>query len=166
MSRAVRKYVDFHQQEPVKIGRFHPDLERVLRVGTATWVGVAENVFYRSDKLNPTTLEDEGWIDYIHDHDRDVHTYRLDAAAGELGPERKIPAFIRNTHELTWLGFCLGFDYEGHDGKRVGARGKKPLPDLFCTPNGKALLVIQSKRTLLALMWGGRLGVEPRGIVH
>lgn len=166
MTRAIRKYFDFHQQEPVKIGQFHADLERRLREGRAVLVGAAVHVLYRSDKLNPTTLEDEGWIDYIHDHDRGVNTYRADRGAGELGPERSVPAFIRNASELTWLGFCLGFAYKDHDGKEVEAKGKRPLPDLFCTPNGKALLVIQNKRTLLALMWGGRLGVEPRGIVH
>ncbi len=166
MSRAIKKYLDFHQQEPVKIGTFHPDLERRLRDARVTLVGDAVHVLYRSDKLNPTTLEDEGWIDYIHDHDRGVHVYRADSAAAQLGPQRTLPAYVRDCSELTWLGFCLGFEYKDHDGKNVDAKGKKPLPDLFCTSNGKALLVIQGKRSLLACIWGGKLGVEPRGIVH
>lgn len=166
MSRAVKKYLDFHQQEPVKIGTFHPELERRLRDGTVYDVGDAVNVLYKSDKLNPTTLEDEGWIDYIHDHGKGVRVYRADRAASQLGNESVLPAFIRNCSELTWLGYNLGFEYTAHDGKNVTAKGKQPLPDLFCTPNGRALLVIQNKRTLLAVIRGGRLGVEPRGIVN
>jgi hypothetical protein len=31
--------------------------------------------------------------------------------------------------------------------------------------DGKALVVVQGKRKVLALIWGGKLDVEPRGIV-
>lgn len=165
MSRAIKKYLDFHQQEPVKVGTFHRDLEHRLRDGRVFEVGPAIHVLYRSDKLNPETLEDEGWIDYIHDHKGGVRVYRADRAAAELGPERIVPAYVRNATELTWLGYCLGFAYEGDD-REVNAKGKHPLPELFCTPNGRALLVIQGKRSLLAVIWGGKLGVEPRGIVN
>lgn len=161
MSRAIKKYLDFHQQEPVKIGTMNVRIPE-----TAILVGPAVHVLYRSDKLNPTTLEDEGWIDYIHKHDRGVNCYRTDRAAAQLGPERTVPQWLRNTRELVWLGYSLGFEYKDHDGKTVEARGKQPLPELWTTPNGRALLIIQSKRTLIALLWGGRLGVEPRGIVH
>ena len=160
MSKAVRKYVEFHQHEPKKVGAFNSSF---AIPATAVCVGQAVNVLYRSDKLNPTTLEDEGWIDYIHDHDGGVKVYRVDGSA--QGPERAVPAWLRNTHELTWLGQCLGFAYKA-DGEKIEAEGKKPLPDLYATPNGKALLVVQGKRRVLALIWGGRLGVEARGIVH
>lgn len=161
MSRAIKKYLDFHQQEPVKVGTMS-----VTIPASAFLVGTATDVLYRSDKLNPTTLEDEGWIDYIHEHDRGVNVYRTDRGAIELGPERSVPAWLVRTTELVWLGFCLGFSYTSKDGGHVDAKGTKPLPELWTTPNGKALLVIQNKRTLIAMMWGGRLGVEPRGIVH
>jgi hypothetical protein len=44
------------------------------------------------------------------------------------------------------------------------AEGRAPLPDLCCTPDGKCLLVVQGKRKVLAMMWGGALGVFARGI--
>lgn len=159
MSRAIKMYVDFHQHEPKKVGSFAASLRMPAR---AVLVGPAAHVLYRSDKLNPTTGADEGWIDYIHEHDRGVHIYM----GGGEGPERAVPAFIRNAKELTWLGMCLGLAYLDEDGREREIKATRPLPELYTTPNGRALLVIQSKRTLLALVWGGRLGVEPRGIVH
>lgn len=161
--RAVTKYVEFHGQDPRKVGTFHREL---VIPAEAILAGDATQVLYRSDKLNPTTGEDEGWIDYFHDHDPGVQLYRCDRAADGEGPVRAVPPWLRNVKELTWLGYCLGFSYIDLDGHDRKATGKKPLPELFCTPSGKALLVIQGKRNLLAMMWGGRLGVEDRGIVH
>lgn len=161
MSSAVKMYVGFHQHEPKKRGEFHRSLKIPAR---AVLAGDAVNVLYRSDKLNPTTGEDEGWIDYIHDHKKGVQVYRCDP--GAQGPEVAVPAWIRNVDELTWLGDCLGFAMREPSGREVEARGTKPLPELYTIPSGKALLVIQNKRTLLAMIWGGRLGVEPRGIVN
>lgn len=163
MSGAVRKYVQFHQHEPKKTGSFHPNLvipEVVMCVGDAT------NVLYCSDKLNPETGEDEGWIDYIHEHDKGVKMFTPIRVRDDETRIRSVPTSIRNVRELTWLGKCMGFAYRCHDGKICKAEGTDPLPDLYAIPSGKALLVIQSKRTLLAMIWGGRLGVEPRGIVH
>lgn len=161
--RAVTKYLEFHGQDPRKLGAFHADL---VIPSEAVLAGDAVQLLYRSDKLNPTTGEDEGWIDYFHDHDKGVRLYRCDRAADEEGPVRAVPAWLRRTKELTWLGYCLGFSYVDPDGHERKATGKKPLPELFCTPSGKALLIVQGKRHLLAMMWGGRLGVEDRGIVH
>jgi hypothetical protein len=165
VSSAIRKYVQFHQRDPKRVGRFHRDLEIP---DTITCVGVAKNVLYRSDKLNPETSEDEGWIDYIHKHDRGVYCYLtergLEAEGGRLA---RVPAWVHGVSELVWLGQCLGFEFAPLEGGGpIKVFGKAPLPELYCSPSGKALYVIQSKRRLLAMMWGGRLGVEPRGIVH
>lgn len=162
-NRFVTKYLEFHGQDPRKLGRFHRDLVIPAR---AVLAGDAQQVLYRSDKLNPTTGEDEGWIDYFHDHSPGVRLYRCDRQAATAGAERAVPAWIRQTDALTWLGYCLGFSYVDGDGHEQHAKGKEPLPELFCIPSGRALLVIQGKRHLLAMMWGGRLGVEDRGIVH
>lgn len=159
--RAVRKFVEFHAREPRNVGTFDSRLEIP---DTAVHAGTAVRVMYRSDKLNPSTLEDEGWIDYFHDHDPGVRLYRCDRAA--KGSHRTVPAWLRNVQELTWLGHCLGLTYVGADGEQHDVPATDPLPELFCTPNGRALLVIQGKRTLLCMLWGGRLGVEDRGIVH
>lgn len=159
MSRAVKRYVDFHQHEPKRVGDFHRDLvipDRMVCIGDAV------NILYRSDKKNPTTGADEGWIDYIHDHKAGV---RVHVPINGYGKVAIVPASIRGASELTWLGHCLGFSFADDDGEHE-AKGTKPLPELYTTANGKALLVIQDKRKLLALIWGGRLGVEPRGIVN
>lgn len=156
----VRKYVEFHQFEPKKIGKF-PSSFRIP--SEAKLAGDAVNVLYRSDKLNPTTGADEGVIDYIHDHDAGVRLYRCDRSFD--GPLRRVPKWIRETPALTRLGDCLGFAY-AIDGEEVEAKAKKPHPELYTIPSGKALLVVQSKRTVIAIIWGGRLGVEARGIVH
>ena len=164
MSRAIKMYEGFHQHEPEKIGSFHRDLvipERAVHAGKAIYV------LYRSDKLNPENGKDEGWIDYIHEHSHGVYAYRTDAQARRSGEAEPVPHWLRNATELVWLGDCQGFAYKDDEtGKKVEAKAKRPLPELYTIPSGKALLVIQSKRYLLALFWGGRLGVEPRGIVH
>jgi len=161
MSRAIKMYVDFHQHEPKKLGSFHSSLRIPAR---AVLCGPAKHVLYRSDKLNPTTGADEGWNDYIHKHDRGVNLY---LGLNDLdGPERAVPAFIRDAKELAWLGNCLGLAFQDEDGYVREIKGTRPLPELYTTPNGRALLVIQNKRSLLALVWGGSLAVEPRGIVH
>ncbi len=127
-----------------------------------TCAGKAVQVLYRSDKLNPSTGEDEGVIDYFHDHKPGVKLYLVD----EGGPERKVPASIANADVLVLLGSCLGFSWE-EDGETVEAdvkRGRK-IPDLYTIASGKALLVVEGKQRVIAMMWGGELAVEWRGIV-
>lgn len=150
----------FHGRPTRRVAAFHSDLVIPAEVVLA---GEAKQVLYRSDKLNPSTGEDEGWIDYFHDHARGVNLYRCDRSAE--GEVRAVPAWLQNVRELTWLGYCMGFTIQGERGEER-VRATKPLPELFCTPSGKALLIIQSKRTLLAMAWGGLLSVEDRGIVH
>jgi hypothetical protein len=160
--KALRMYRGFHQKEPKKIGDFHPDL---VIPAECICVGDAIHVLYQSDKLNPTTGEDEGVIDYIHKHERGVRIYRCDRSAE--GDITAVPSWVRNTTEFDKLGDCNGFAYKSiTTGKKCTAEGTSPLPELYCSPNGKCLFIIQGKRRLLALIWGGRLGVEPRGIVH
>ncbi len=159
-SKAMRRYTGFHQKDPKKVATFAPSL---VIPASATLIGDAVHVLYKSDKLNPSTGIDEGWINYIHEHDRGVKIYRCDGRA--RGNKAEVPAWLQRADDLVWLGQCNGFAYQDDDGVHE-AKGTRPYPDLFCTPNGKALLVIQNKRTLLAMIWGGRLGVEPRGIVH
>lgn len=160
---ALRMYEGFHQHEPKKLVEFHKSFTIPQDV---VCIGTAKNVLYRSDKLNPETGEDEGWIDYIHDHGSGVLVYVPQEAAENDGDLVRVPSWIRGVDELVWLGDCLGFEYKDQTGKGREATGTKPLPELYTIPSGRALLVIQGKRELLALIWGGRLGVEPRGIVH
>ena len=160
--RALRMFRGFHKRDWRKAGDFSPDLVIPDRV---TLLGDAKFVLYKSDKLNPETEADEGWIDYIHEHGRGVKVCRADASGRKVG-DIAVPAWLQKQTELVWLGDCNGFAYWDADGTERDIKGSKPYPELYTVPSGKALLVIQNKRTLLAMFWGGRLGVEPRGIVH
>lgn len=160
-ARAVRMFRDFHKFEPTAIGEFNKgfSIPAQCRLG-----GDAVHVLYRSDKLNPVTEIDEGVIDYIHEHGSDVKVYRCDA--GFSGERKRVPKFIREAKALVHLGEFLGFRYVDEDGYTVNAEPTAPNPDLYTIPSGKALLVVQRKKRVLALIWGGSMGVEPRGIVH
>jgi hypothetical protein len=157
---AVKKYVEFHQFEPRSIGEFGHGFS-VPR--EAFKVGTGKYVLYRSDKLNPTTGEDEGFIDYIHEHKPGVSVYRTDAP--DDGPLRRVPKYICETSQLVLLGECLGFAYEDEEGQEIVAEPGKSFVQLYTIPSGKALLVIEGQSRVCALIWGGKLGVEPRGIV-
>lgn len=157
-TKAIRMFRRFHTRDWRHEGDFHPDLEIPEHVEL---LGAGVKTDYRSDKLNPTDGQDEGWIDYTHDHDAGVRMYRPVRGGGDV----LVPAWIRNVSELTWLGKCLGLSYRDDRGTHE-APGTEPLPELYAIPSGKALVVIQGKRSVVALIWGGRLGVERRGIVH
>lgn len=158
---AQKMFRRFHTRDWRGEGDFHPDLVIPDRVQC---LGPAIHTLYKSDKLNPSDGRDEGWIEYIHEHDAGVNVYK--PARGGAG-DVAVPAFIRNCDQFTWLGKSLGFAYWDENDKKCEARATEPLPEIYCTPGGgKALLVIQNKRTLLAILWGGRLAVERRGIVH
>ena len=158
---AIAKFREFHRKEPRRVAPFPErfDLPRwVIRVGDA------KNVLYRSDKVDPETLrQPEQAINYIHDHDPGVGVYEPcdedDADAEEC------PDWIAEVGALVLLGTNLGFAFTTPDNEVVEARVRAPRPELYATPDGRALVVVQSKRFVLALMWGGELGVESRGIV-
>ena len=157
---AIRKYIEFHQYEPKSLGSFTPSFYIPTE---ATYVGPASFVLYRSSKKDPVTLHKPGRpVDYIHKHEKGVKLYRCDRAAD--GTMRKVPRWIHETDALTLLGKCLGFGYFSGD-YEVEAKGRRPLPELYAVPSGKALLVVEAKRRVVVLIWGGSLRVEPRGIV-
>lgn len=154
-------YERFQGHEPRKIAAF----SKAFRIPTiVTLAGPALNVMYRSDKNDPSTgKEVRAPIDYIHDHEEGVNVYRTDRSTGR--GNKAVPGWICDVDSLVLLGDCLGFTYDTDEGA-IEAEPTRPLPELYTIPSGRALLVIQSKRTVLALIWGGRLGVEARGIVY
>lgn len=155
---AIKKYIEFHQFEPTNIEEFDCDIPRF-----AYEAGNALFVLYRSGKKDPVTLiTPVEPVDYIHEHDSGVKVYRTDE---EVGPDRSVPKRISDVEAITKLGDCLGFAYLDPEGVEVVAECSAPLPELYCTPSGKALLVIENKENVAALIWGGKLRVEPRGIV-
>jgi hypothetical protein len=155
---AIEKYEEFSKFAPKKVGEFAASFKLPKRVRC---VGEAKSVLYRSDKVDPASGRDPGrGIDYIHEHEGGVNLY---VCSGDLDTD--VPDRITKVTALTKLGTCLGYDFTYKGGEKGEAKAKRPMPELYCTPDGKCLLVIQDKKTVLAMMWGGSLGVEDRGIV-
>jgi hypothetical protein len=157
LNYAIKKYLDFHQLDPRDIGNFPKAFKIPKEICLA---GKAVSISYRSDKLNPATGADEGTIDYIHHHKDGVKLYRTDLRK----TPRKVPKRICEAKWLVLIGDCLEFVYADEDGE-VEAKARRPYPELYTIPSGKALLVVEGKRRVSALIWGGKLDVERRGIV-
>lgn len=159
LRKAERLYETFHQFEPTDVGEFHKGF-KIPR--EATYVGEAKTMYYTSDKLNPETGEDEGHVRYFHPHEGGVRMYVTDDSPGET---RNVPPWIYKTEALVLIGQCDGFEYKDFDGVMQEAKATGRKPEWFCIPSGKALLIIQDRRRVLAIVWGGKLNVEWRGVV-
>lgn len=158
--KAERLFETFHQFEPVKVGEFSRGFSIPRE---ASYVGDATVMYYSSNKLNPETSEDEGWVRYFHEHGAGVRMYVTDEDQG--GEFRRIPKWIYGAKALVLLGECDGFEFTDFEGQTQKAEAIGSTPEWYCIPSGKALLVIQDKRVVLAIVWGGKLDVEARGIV-
>jgi hypothetical protein len=156
---AVGKYKEFWRQEPTKVGEFPSSFKIPTRMHK---LGKAIHVLYESLKTDPETLKKpKKPLAYIHEHDFGVQICDTQGPANT-----DIPDFIVHAPALVCLGQCIGFAWFGDDdGEKHEAEGTDPLPDLWCTVDGRALLVVQSRRKVLQIIWGGSLGVEARGIV-
>jgi hypothetical protein len=155
-SGAERKYVEFHSLNPKRRGTFRKGFCIPSQVAC---LGIADFVLYRSDKVDPATgTAPNKPVDYIHHHKKGVKVY-------EPGEGRRVPKWLRESKTLVLLGDCLGFGLETPEGDALEARVTRPYPELYTVPNGRALLVVSQKRRVEALIWGGKLGVEARGIV-
>jgi hypothetical protein len=149
---AVEKFKEFHRYDPRRL----EELDGLAIPTRVRKLGAAKYVLYRSGKVDPATLrKPKKPVDYIHEHDAGVMAYATDGAA-----DTNVPKAFTEVTAIVRLGKCLGFALR--DGTE--ASGEAPLPDLACTPDGKCLLVIQDKKKVLAMMWGGALGVFARGI--
>lgn len=160
LRKAERLFQTFHQYNPTKVGDFRSGFSIPRK---AKYVGEAKTMFYSSDKLNPETGEDEGWIHYYHDHGSGVRMYVTDDS--QSGEVRNIPKWIYGAKALVRLGDCEGFEYTGFDGKTHEAKSVGRNPEWYSIPSGKALLAIQDKREILAIAWGGDLAVGWRGVM-
>lgn len=155
---AIAKYREFNRFDPKHVGPMKglvipPQMRRA---------GVAKHVIYRSMKIDPETLvrPRRRGVDYIHEHDAGVYCYLPDGDPHARGGLYDVPDVALDPDaNFVLLGKCLGFKVDDTE-----AQGTEPLPELYCTVDGKVLLVIQSKRELVAAMWGGGLGVFARGI--
>ena len=154
---AVEKYLEFHRYDAKHLDTVDIKIpEVVYKGGKAMWVT------YRSRKVDPSTLKrPKRPVDYIHEFDAGVHLYRADSGDGRERCE--VPDEFRHVGALVKLGMCLGFMYKGPGGEIEG-QSSRPLPELACSPDGKCLYVVQDRRRVIALIWGGALGVFARGI--
>ncbi len=158
--KALGLYRRFHQFEPHKVGEFAKGFSIPTEVHH---VGQAKTMFYTSDKLNPETHDDEGWISYYHEHKPGV---KFCVVRPETDSDLiSVPSRICTVDALIRLGDCEGFEYEDFNGKIVKAESTGRPPEWYTTPSGKALLIVQDKRTVVAVLWGGQLHVEARGVV-
>lgn len=150
---AQDKYAEFHRYDPKRLTELG-DLEIPHRVRA---LGPCAHVLYRSGKVDPATLKKPSRaVDYIHEHDAGVDAYACDGHG-----DTDVPEEFQHVQAIVKLGKCLGFALR--DGTE--AHGTTPLPDLACTPDGKCLLVIDVEdEQVLAMIWGGALGVFARGI--
>lgn len=163
---AVAKFREFHRYEPKKV----TDFPRGFKIPTEmVCVGPAKHTMYRSGKVDPSTLKKpKRPIDYIHQHDAGVKYYMApdDEDLDELEIESDhvaIPRSFAQAEALVKLGESIGGAFEV-DGEQVDFEAVSPLPELYCTTDGKCLLVIQDRREVLAMIYGGALGVFGRGI--
>lgn len=154
LKRAISKWEEFHDLDHETVGKFRVSSmpKTVTVVGDMTWV------LYASTKW---TGKREN---YIHDHEAGVKCGRTDSDAE--GKTVKVPKWIQETKTLVFLGDCLGFAYEDDEGEEIEAATKRPYPGLYCTPDGKCLVVVENKSRVAAVIWGGWLDVEDRGIVN
>lgn len=162
-TRAIAAFRRFHSRDWRGEGDFHADFDIPAQM---TCAGHMLDTAYESDKLNPSTGEDEGWIAYNHKHDKNV----MIAVPTRRSDQHMVavPDWIRRETELVWLGTCLELKYqELETGRTAMLEGTNPKPDIFFTPKAgrAALLVVQSKRRLMAIIWGGKMQVQRRGIV-
>ena len=158
--KAEKLFETFHQFEPTKIGEFGPSFKIPREM---LWVGEASVMYYTSDKLNPETGEDEGFIGYYHEHKPGVRMLVSDRSRD--GDWRAVPKWIWGASALVKLGVCDGFDYVDFEGRTRSATARGRKPDWYTLPSGKALFVIQDRRSVLAIAYGGKLTVEWRGVV-
>lgn len=152
----------FHRFAPRKVGDFAAGFSIPK---TCRKLGKAIYVTYRSDKVDPGTLKrPHKPVDYIHEHDAGVGLYLPGDVAGYASID--VPSWITKVTALSLIGLYTGVGYEDATIKRkLEIEATAPYPEIYTIPSGKALIVVQGKSKVVALTWGGGLGVEGRGIV-
>lgn len=152
----LRKHYQFHGKDPNDVGVFSASFQIPTRIGL---VGKALFSAYRCSKKHGTDAPGRV-ISYHHDHEGGTRVYKISSRTTQV----VVPAYIRNAETLVRLGTCVGVAYADPEGNEyVGLDDKRS--DLFCTPNGHALLVVTDRRKLEVMIWGGRLRVLEKGIV-
>lgn len=149
---AESKYAEFHRYDPKRI----EELGQLKIPQRVRGLGPAKHVIYLSGKIDPSTLKKpRKAISYIHEFSAGVEYYSCDGKV-----DTDVPAEFASITALVSLGKCLGFELKDD----TEAEGTDPLPELCCSPCGHCLYIVQGKRRVIGLFWGGSLGVFARGI--
>jgi len=153
-TRAEDVFSRFHARDPKRFGKFPFEIPAsIYHVGFCSWVT------YRSDKWN------DGTHDYIHDIDSFPRVKCCVAKLEGLeGKKISVPQRIRGTQTLTQIGLkSLGIGFVDFDDEDMEI--KTPRCRWYWSDRGKALICVQDQKRLVAIVWGGKLDVEARGIV-
>ncbi len=152
---AVEVFEDFHDFDHRRIGKF----DGRMRIPSAVWVpGPCKYVTYKSDKWGKGTYE------YIHTI-TSFPRVRIGLVEKFDGARRvTVPARVQKVEAVTLIGRCTGFSYVDVDGEAVEC-ATNAKHEWFWSPSAKALILVEGKRRVVAVVWGGKLNVEPRGIV-
>lgn len=156
LKKAKEVFEGFHAYDMTHADEFKREItiaERMPYLGKCVWLT------YRSDK----------WGDGTHDYIHTIESYPKVKIAVPNDPEYTktiaIPKRVREAVTVSLIGLRAdGFGFTDHDGHDQEAKFPRSS-QWFWSPTGKALYCVQSKRTLLAVIWGGDLDVKPRGIV-
>jgi hypothetical protein len=154
LDAAIRSFEGFHAYDSKEVGQFPASMripEYVQVLGPCTYVT------YRSDKWN------DGSHDYVHE----IESYPrvlVGLVGGRQGKRRKVPQRIGNDATLVQVRTsAIGFGYTDGAGEKIDSTVRRCT--WFWHPRGKALLLVREMRQLVAIIWGGKLGFEDRGIV-
>lgn len=151
-NRAIKMFEGFHEYDWKKIEGFG----RLQIPRTVFIAGRCKWVTYSSNKWNKGTYE------YIHTIDSYPRVV-VGLVHDDTGRTRAVPRSIRDNNQvLVRIGRALGYAFVD-DGEEIETR--TPRCEWFFSPSSRALFCIESKRKLLAIIWGGKLNVEDRGIV-
>jgi hypothetical protein len=150
---SVRKFMEFNDCEPHQVGTFAPRFKIPAR---AYLIGRAKTTDYSSKKWARKA-------NYTHDHESSVGVYTV---AKPKVPHEVVstPDQVRRVGTLWRLGWCIGLAYLALDGEAAEAVVRQPYPELYSTPSGHCLLVVENKARLIALIWGGKLRITEHGI--
>ena len=125
------------------------------------YAGPCLEVTYRSDKW------DDGSHDYVHHIESYPHVNCVELLKGHEPPDlyrMKIPASIRNAVSVGRIGLqAHSYAFEQANGTRRTVRLPRGTR-WYWAPAPKALYAVKGAK-VLAIIFGGALDVEPRGIV-
>lgn len=192
--KALRKYVEFNQLEPRKILKSTDEIPEAVHLGgdaqfvsyrSDKWTGEHENYMHNHNggvKVYLTrprdVLKSNGHLDRQVEvpssirHAKALVRLGYCLGIGYVGPDGVRVEALGYKQRAGDRGFADFWDVrdpesvEVVEGSPIDVATKDLQTDLYCTPTGNALIVIDRKTKLVQmLIWGGWLDVLDKGIV-